>query len=160
MNEPSYAEEAYYQIGEAADRLGLTHRTLRYYEEKGLLPPPSRMDGGFRLYSEADLARLGRIKEMKELLGFSLADIKGMLEADEIRQQLKSGWRADADVADKAAKIRIAREVTLQQLHLLEEKMERMSALREELAARMARYDSLLMQWTGAGSNDEAAAAR
>ncbi|MCA9831499.1 MAG: MerR family transcriptional regulator [Dehalococcoidia bacterium] len=157
MDESARVDEAYFQIGEAADRLGLTQRTLRYYEEKGLLRPPSRMDGGFRLYSEGDLARLERIKELKELLGFSLADIKDMLDADEIRLQLKSGWRKDADVADKAAKIRVAREATVAQLRLLDEKMEKMSSLREELASRMARYDGLLLQWSAGNVGDEAA---
>lgn len=157
MDESARVDEAYFQIGEAADRLGLTQRTLRYYEEKGLLRPPSRMDGGFRLYSEGDLARLEQIKELKELLGFSLADIKDMLDADEIRLQLKSGWRKDADVADKAAKIRVAREATVAQLRLLDEKMEKMSSLREELASRMARYDGLLLQWSAGNVGDEAA---
>lgn len=157
MDESARVDEAYFQIGEAADRLGLTQRTLRYYEEKGLLRPPSRMDGGFRLYSEGDLARLERIKELKELLGFSLADIKDMLDADEIRLQLKSGWRKDADVADKASKIRVAREATVAQLRLLDEKMEKMSSLREELASRMARYDGLLLQWSAGNVGDEAA---
>lgn len=150
-------DEAYLQIGEAAERLGLTQRTLRYYEEKGLLRPPGRMEGGFRLYSAEDLARLERIKELKELLGFSLADIKDMLDADAIRLQLKSGWRKDADVADKAAKIRVAREATLTQLRLLDEKMEKMASLREELAARMTRYDGLLLQWSTGSIGDEAA---
>ena len=69
-------EPSYFQIGEAAERTSLTQRTLRYYEEKGLLKTPTRMDGGFRLYSDEDLDRLERIKELKDLLGFSLADIK------------------------------------------------------------------------------------
>ena len=49
--------DPYLQIGEVAERTGVTQRTLRFYEEKGLLKPPSRMDGGFRLYSEADVKR-------------------------------------------------------------------------------------------------------
>ena len=73
--------EGYLQIGEAADSVGLTQRTLRYYEEKGLLDPPSRMDGGFRLYSPVDVERLNRITELKSLLGFSLAEIKEMIGA-------------------------------------------------------------------------------
>ena len=46
----------YLQIGEAAERAQLTQRTLRYYEEKGLLHPPTRMDGGFRLDSSEDMS--------------------------------------------------------------------------------------------------------
>ena len=65
---------AFLQIGEAADRAQLTQRTLRYYEEKGLLHSPTRMDGGFRLYSDEDMERIDRIRQLKELLGFSLAN--------------------------------------------------------------------------------------
>ncbi len=76
MTSEARTPSSYLQIGEAADRSGLTQRTLRYYEEKGLLKPPSRMDGGFRLYSGEDIERIERIKELRDLLGFSLADIK------------------------------------------------------------------------------------
>ena len=46
--EPAATEQASLQIGEVAERTGVTQRTLRFYEEKGLLIPPSRLDGGFR----------------------------------------------------------------------------------------------------------------
>src|SRR5688500_20091700 len=52
------ADEPCLQIGEVADRTGVTQRTLRFYEERGLLKAPSRMDGGCRLYSENDVARV------------------------------------------------------------------------------------------------------
>jgi DNA-binding transcriptional MerR regulator len=60
---------AYLQIGEVAERTGVTQRTLRFYEEKGLLKPPSRMEGGFRLYSEDDVRRVEQIKRLQKLLG-------------------------------------------------------------------------------------------
>ena len=141
-------EPSYFQIGEAAERTSLTQRTLRYYEEKGLLKSPSRMDGGFRLYSDEDLDRLERIKELKDLLGFSLADIKEMLEADDVKTQIRSEWRRDADGAEKAAKIRVAREVTLKQLALLNEKMGKMESMRDQLAERIGKYDTWLLQWS------------
>jgi DNA-binding transcriptional MerR regulator len=141
-------EEPYLQIGEAADRAQLTQRTLRYYEEKGLLKSPSRMDGGFRLYSTEDIDRLERIKELRDLLGFSLAEIKEMLEAEDVKLQIKSEWRTDADASEKAAKIRISREVTLQQLALVEDKLTKMLAMRDELAERIGKYDGWLRQWT------------
>jgi DNA-binding transcriptional MerR regulator len=140
---------SYLQIGEAADRTGLTQRTLRYYEEKGLLKPPSRMDGGFRLYSGDDVERIERIKEMRDLLGFSLAEIKEMIEADDVRLQVKAEWRRDADAAEKAGKIQKAREVTEAQLALIDNKMAKMAEMRQTLAERLEKYDSLLRQWTG-----------
>lgn len=142
------SESFYFQIGEAADRTSLTQRTLRYYEEKGLLNSPTRMDGGFRLYSVEDIDRLERIKELKDLLGFSLADIKEMLEADDVKTQIRSEWRRDADGAEKAAKIRVAREVTLKQLALLNEKMGKMESMRDQLAERIGKYDTWLLQWS------------
>ncbi|HEV2121716.1 MAG TPA: MerR family transcriptional regulator, partial [Chloroflexota bacterium] len=57
--------EHFMQIGEVAHRTGLTQRALRYYESVGLLAPASRMDGGFRLYSEQDVSRLEKIVELK-----------------------------------------------------------------------------------------------
>lgn len=146
MTTEAQSPAAYLQIGEAADRTGLTQRTLRYYEEKGLLKPPSRMDGGFRLYSGDDMERIERIKELRDLLGFSLADIKEMIEADDVRLQIRAEWRKDADAAEKAEKIRKAREVTGAQLALVETKLDRLAELRETLVARLAKYDEWLRQ--------------
>ncbi|MEX1102869.1 MAG: MerR family transcriptional regulator [Dehalococcoidia bacterium] len=140
---------SYLQIGEAADRTGLTQRTLRYYEEKGLLKPPSRMDGGFRLYSGDDVERIERIKEMRDLLGFSLAEIMEMIEADDVRLQVRAEWRSAADAAEKAARILKAREVTEAQLALIDNKMGKMAEMRQTLAERLEKYDTLLKQWSG-----------
>jgi MerR family transcriptional regulator, repressor of the yfmOP operon len=139
--------ERFLQIGEAAERASLTQRTLRYYEEKGLLNPPTRMDGGFRLYSKDDMERVERIRQLKELLGFSLAEIKEMLEAEDVRLQIRAGWRKDADAEEKAEKARIAREVTAQQLALIDQKMEKMASLRTEIAERLRKYEDMLQRY-------------
>lgn len=140
--------ERFLQIGEAAERAALTQRTLRYYEEKGLLNPPTRMDGGFRLYSPEDMERVDRIRQFKELLGFSLAEIKEMLEAEDVRLQIKAEWRKDADAEEKMEKWRKAREVTIQQLALIDQKMEKMESLREALAERVRKYDEHLVRYS------------
>ena len=137
-------DEGYLQIGEAAERTDLTQRTLRYYEEKGLLNPPSRMDGGFRLYSTEDLERIESIKQLKELLGFSLAEIKEMLDAEDVRMQIRAQWRPDAGNEEKAVKVKSAREVTLQQIALIDQKMAKMSSMRGTLAERLSKYDTWL----------------
>ncbi|MBE7518908.1 MAG: MerR family transcriptional regulator [Thermoflexaceae bacterium] len=144
--------EGYLQIGEAAARADVTQRTLRYYEEKGLLRPPTRMEGGFRLYSPDDMERVRRIKELRDLLGFSLADIKEMIEAEDVKEQIRSHWRRDADISEKAAEIRRAREVTLQQIALVDEKMGRMAEMRRQLDARRERYDTWLHANAPAGA--------
>lgn len=138
--------DSFLQIGEAAERLGLTQRTLRFYEEKGLLEPPTRMEGGFRLYSPEDLERLERIKQLKDLLGFSLADIKDMLAAEDVRLQMHAEWRKDANVLQKAPLVRKARAMVLQQMALVDHKMKSMESLREDLGTRLARYDAWLRE--------------
>ncbi|MGO4192660.1 MerR family transcriptional regulator [Arthrobacter sp. YAF17] len=65
-------------IGELAERTGLSLRTIRHYDEVGLLPATARTDGGFRVYSEDDLERLTVIKQMKPL-GFSLEEMADIL---------------------------------------------------------------------------------
>lgn len=150
MADDNGTTERYLQIGEAADRLQLTQRTLRYYEEKGLLNPPTRMEGGFRLYSDEDMERIQRILQLKELLGFSLAEIKDMLESEDVRLQVKAGWSKDADAADKAARLRRSREATMHQIALLDQKMEKMASMRDELAERVRKYDESLLKYSEA----------
>jgi MerR family copper efflux transcriptional regulator len=66
------------QIGEVADRTGLSLRTIRYYEEVGLVVPSGRSQGRFRLYSPADVERLQLVKHMKPL-DFSLDEMRDLL---------------------------------------------------------------------------------
>lgn len=68
-----------YQIGEVTERVGLSLRTVRYYEEVGLVVPPERTAGGFRLYTEDDIERLIMAKELKPL-GFSLDEVRTILD--------------------------------------------------------------------------------
>ena len=66
------------EIGEAAERSGSRIRTIRHYEEVGLILPSARSGGGFRLYTEPDLARLRVVKDMKPL-GFTLEEMREVL---------------------------------------------------------------------------------
>jgi MerR family copper efflux transcriptional regulator len=68
------------QIGEVAARTELSLRTIRHYEETGLVIPSARSQGGFRLYTEDDVARLMVIRRMKPL-GFTLDEMRALLEA-------------------------------------------------------------------------------
>jgi DNA-binding transcriptional MerR regulator len=85
------------RIGEVAKLTGLTTRTLRYWEELGLLHPSGHRDGGERVYSPADMARVSRIRDLQDLLGFSLAEVRAVLDIedidvlDRVRSELRSG---------------------------------------------------------------------
>ena len=69
------AAPAIYRIGELAAKVGLTERTIRYYEERGLLESVKRLDGGQRMYTDDDVRRLKFIQKLK-VLGLSLAEMQ------------------------------------------------------------------------------------
>ncbi|WP_434453094.1 MerR family transcriptional regulator [Lentzea sp. E54] len=81
------------QIGEVAERTGLSLRTIRYYEEVDLVVPSARSQGGFRLYTEPDVQRLDVIKRMKPL-GFQLDEMRELLG---ILDALSAGDDPDRD---------------------------------------------------------------
>lgn len=74
------------QIGEVAERTGLSLRTIRYYEEMGLVRPSARSHGGFRLYSESDIARLELVRRMKPL-DFTLEEVRDVLQTLDALEQ-------------------------------------------------------------------------
>jgi DNA-binding transcriptional MerR regulator len=76
-------EAVLWRIGEVAKLTGVTTRTLRYWEELGVLHPTTYQSGG-RLYSPTDVARVSRILNLQELLGFSLAEVRAVLDTEEV----------------------------------------------------------------------------
>jgi len=83
------------QIGEVAERTGLSLRTIRYYGEVGLVVPSSRSPGGFRLYAEADVQRLLLVKRMKPL-DFSLEEMTDLLQILDHLTRTGSGDRTES----------------------------------------------------------------
>ncbi len=65
-------------IGQVAERSGLPVKTIRFYEEQGIVPPPERSDGGFRLYTPVDVRRL-RLVRLAKLIGLSLSEIQALV---------------------------------------------------------------------------------
>jgi MerR family copper efflux transcriptional regulator len=90
------------QIGEVAGRTDLSLRSLRHWEEIGLLHPSARSDGGFRLYSEDDVERVMVIRRMKPL-GFTLDQMKSAMAALEVLRAA-----ADDETERRAARARLA----------------------------------------------------
>ena len=132
--------ENLFTIEQVSARTGLTKRTLRYYEEVGLLPPTGRTVGNYRRYNEEDIERLERIKELRDLLGFSLADIRKLLNADDERGQIKVAYQHETEVAAKIAQLDRADELIRSQLHLIERKMEGLEQMRTGLLSKLDRH--------------------
>ncbi len=89
-----------HQIGEVAARVGLSLRTVRYYEEVGLVVPSGRTDGGFRLYTDADIDRLAMVRQMKPL-DFTLEEMRDLLEVRDDLANPRTGARRRAELVDR-----------------------------------------------------------
>lgn len=103
------------QIGEVAERTGLSMRTIRYYEEMGLARPSSRTAGGFRLYTEADLARLMLVKRMKPL-ELSVGDMRDLLDVLDALEARADGAAGREVLLDRLAMYREAADARVQAL--------------------------------------------
>jgi DNA-binding transcriptional MerR regulator len=131
-----------WRIGEFAKLTGVTTRTLRYWEEFGLLHPSSSGEGGQRLYSSTDLARVTRIRNLQELLGFSLAEVRTVLGAegvdvlDRVRSELNSG---DISASRRKALLDEAIVANDELLARLDETIGRIQAFRNERAGAATR---------------------
>ena len=138
-----------YTIEQVATRTGLTKRTLRYYEEVSLLLPTGRTEGNYRLYSEDDIQRLERIKKLRELLGFSLADIRELLQAENERDQIKVAYRQETEAAAKVAQLDRADELIHSQLHLIEQKLAGLEQMRASLLAKLEHHQHVRKELLG-----------
>ncbi|WP_231134601.1 MerR family transcriptional regulator [Motilibacter deserti] len=122
------------QIGEAAERVGLSIRTLRHYEEVGIVRPSARSDGGFRLYTADDLARLALVKPMKPL-GFTLEQMRELLSLLDVLD----GTGADpAAVADARERLAAYREIVATRVRALRAQL----GVAEEFARSLERHSS------------------
>lgn len=107
------------QIGEVAEEIGLSLRTVRYYEQMGLITPERRSDGGFRLYSPIQVERLRLIKRMKPL-GFHIDQMRELLQARDVLHDPASAPADRAAAGELLAKY--ARSAS-QRAHDLEEEL-------------------------------------
>src|SRR6476620_3330129 len=116
--------------------LGLTTRTLRYYEELGLLKPAARSEGVYRLYDEDDLERLRFIKRLRDDAGFSLAEIGQLLEDEEARTRNRDRFRTSHDPTERRAIIDDALTRVDRQIASLRTKMDQLAEMVEEAQGR------------------------
>ena len=125
------------RIGEVAELTGTTPRTIRYYEEIGLLPGPhDRAQGQHRVYSEADVERVREIIRLRDLLGLTLEELSTLLEAETARATI----RREIQQTDDPGEIRRMREEALghitTQLELVRRRRRELEQLESELVAK------------------------
>ncbi|HET9754884.1 MAG TPA: MerR family transcriptional regulator [Candidatus Limnocylindrales bacterium] len=137
------------KIQEVAAETGLTPRSIRYYEEMGLLEPAGRSEGAYRLYDASDLERLRYIKELRDDAGFSLAQIGQLLEDEAARERNRERFRATQDPRERRAILEDARSRVERQIQTLESKAERLGAMIGAARARRAHLDGHLAELDG-----------
>ena len=141
------------RIGEVAERVGVTTRTIRYYEELGLLgTAAARAKGSHRLYEEADVTRLEELIRLRDLLGLTLEELVELAEAEEARAALRGRWEKDPSDEERFRIVEEAiphverqlalvrgRQATLEEFATeLETKLSRLRRRRRELSRRGA----------------------
>src|SRR4051794_26654224 len=134
------APECSYRIGDVADRVGVTTRTIRYYEELGLLGTASaRTKGAHRLYTEADIARLEELIRLRDLLGLTLEELVALAEAEEARAALRNQWAESATDSERARIVEGAIPLVERRLELVRSRQERLSDFAGELSEKIRR---------------------
>lgn len=127
------------RIQEAAAEAGLTSRSVRYYEEVGLLRPAARSEGDYRLYDATDVERLRFIKGLRDDAGFSLAEIAQLLEDEDARERGHEAYHATTDPAERLQILRDRVARYEHQIEMLRSKIDRLQAMVDETGGRLAR---------------------
>jgi len=159
-------EPVLWRIGEVAKLTGVTTRTLRYWEELGLLRPSNHSQSGERLYVATDLSRVTRIRKLQDLLGLSLAEVQAVLgtEAVDVLDRVHSEIDA-VDLTPSRHKALLDEAVVAndQLLARLDDTLSRIQAFRDERAAvavRLRETRAQLDEDTGASTGSRGGAGR
>jgi MerR family transcriptional regulator, repressor of the yfmOP operon len=132
-------QERSYRIGEVAERVGVTTRTIRYYEELGLFGTgaTARTKGAHRLYTEADISRLEELIRLRDLLGLSLEEVVGLAEAEEARAALRNQWAESATDSERTRIVEAAIPLVERQLELVRARQQRLAEFADALAGKL-----------------------
>lgn len=131
------------RIGDVAEETGLTTRTIRYYEEVGLLEPAAHVSGANRRYDHQDVERLRLIKRLREVVGLSLAEVKTFLEMEGERRALSREYHATSDHARQLELLDRVEPILARRVQLLERKLQTVQDLLDEERARLERVQAL-----------------
>ncbi|MHB1712556.1 MAG: helix-turn-helix domain-containing protein [Acidimicrobiales bacterium] len=134
------------RIGEAAERAGVSPRTLRWYEEIGLLAPSGHSVGGARRYSRRDMDRVVHIRELQSLLGFDLGEIRDILRGEDDLSGLRDEFRSGADAFRQREILLEASAINDKLRHVVAAKQVRLEAMMGELTVTSVLYATRLQE--------------
>lgn len=136
------------RIGDVAEAVGVTARTVRYYEELGLLGDAAartgRAKGSHRVFTEADVDRLRELIRLRDLLGLSLEALTELAEAAQLQQVLRTQWAASTADRERARIVRAAIPNVQRQLDLVRARQQSLAEFGTELETKLQRMRTLL----------------
>jgi MerR family transcriptional regulator, repressor of the yfmOP operon len=127
------------RIGELAERTGVTPRTIRYYEEIGLLRGATRAKGTHRLYVDTDVERVAELTRLRDLLNLSLDELKQLVEAEEARAELRKRFESTVSDAERLDIVEQALPHVETQLELVRRRRRELERLESELVDKRKR---------------------
>ncbi|MGG3800715.1 MerR family transcriptional regulator [Metabacillus fastidiosus] len=133
------------KIDDVAKQSGLTKRTIRYYEEIGILPSPPRSDGGIRLYSQKHVEFLKKITNAKEVMGFSLQELQEFIKLSDILEVQKEDYLQVKGTSLQKVKLEKVYETVMEQLTLIEQKKKSILKVEKDLISLRDRAKAALI---------------
>ncbi len=127
------------RIGEIAERTGVTPRTIRYYEELGLLPTTDREQGKHRTYTDADVDRIRELTRLRDLLGLSLEELRSMIVAEDTRAEIRRRFHETESRDEQLDLLDSAQTNVELQIALVRRKLEDLHELEADLVDRRKR---------------------
>jgi DNA-binding transcriptional MerR regulator len=144
---PDDTREHLLGIGAAAERAGVSQRALRYYQQLGLITPCACTPGGMRRYSEDDLARVARIRQLQDLLGLNLDEIAVVLRREDRLAEIRLAFHEEGtSPAERLALVREGLELQQDLRATVEAKRLRIESFLADLDARISKTRSFYEQ--------------
>ncbi|MGN7396654.1 MerR family transcriptional regulator [Peribacillus frigoritolerans] len=144
-----------FKIDDVAKQSGLTKRTIRYYEQIGLLPSPPRSEGGTRLYTQEHIDFLKKITNAKEVMGFSLHELQQFITLSDTLELRKADYRQVKGTSEQTEKLRKVVNTVEKQLNFLVQKKENLLKVEEELVSLRDRAKDALFRFEKEGSEQK-----
>ncbi|MEB6548500.1 MerR family transcriptional regulator [Heyndrickxia sporothermodurans] len=135
------------KIDEVAKQSGLTKRTIRYYEQIGILPSPPRSEGGFRLYSQEHVDFLKKITNAKEVLGFTLQELQEFITLSYMLELQRMDYRKVKGTSLQKEKLEKVYHTVNEQLELIEQKKKNILKLETDLVSLRDRAKEALIRF-------------
>lgn len=134
------------KIDDVAQQTGLTKRSIRYYEQIGILSPPERSSGGVRLYSQDDVEFLKWAIDAKEVLGFSLQELKRFVKLSNMFESYRVNYKQAKDPTIQKQKVKEGLVLLNEQLFLVEKKIQKILTVQKELVDLREKVTNILLE--------------